>query len=271
MRLKCGHAPLLFEGATLLGKSLYLLKLGRTRRVRWRGQIVWRKRRHFYAPLIVSVGNALSRFFHCGVYGLSHGAWLYWEETLSPLCGDGQTRRQGQNLLSLPMPGVPLREVLHDENALAFCAALRELQRLHNTKMRFPVGKVDFWSHGDAHAGNVFFDAATDRAQWFDFESIHDLRRSPANRHAADLQTFLFSTAVYLAENQWPQIVRLAREIYADELIWREIYDDLLEFENWPNLVHLGHAHLNRHAHARLLKLLKTACQQDLGHREAFH
>lgn len=261
MRLKWGHAPLLFEGAALLGRALYLVKLGRVRRMRWRGQIVWRKRRHFYAPLIVTVGNAISRRFNCGVYGLSQEQWLVWEMRLAPLCGDDQTRRCGRNLLSHPMPGASLRELLPYENpGEALRAALIELQRLHKMQVRFPCGTLALWSHGDAHAGNVFYDGESKCAQWFDFESVHDLRRPSTQRHADDLQTLLFSAAVYLPERDWAQMIDLAREVYADSEIWREMENNLRCLEKFPDIVHLGHVHLNRRAHAKFLALLKTAC-----------
>ena len=157
------------------------------------------------------------------------------------------------------MHGAPLRELLQSKNAcLALRGALMELHRLHSTKVRFPCGTLALWSHGDPHSSNVFFDVETGRARWFDFESVHDLRQTDARRHADDLQTLLFSAAVYLPENHWPEMVQLARDIYADNAIWREIYDDLQRLESWPNIVHLGHTHLTRQAHARFLQLLKT-------------
>ncbi|HEY0073373.1 MAG TPA: hypothetical protein VGB77_04665 [Abditibacteriaceae bacterium] len=261
MRLQSGHAPLLFEGAALLGRAMYLMKLGRVRRMRWRGQIVWRKRRHFYAPLIVRVGNALSRWLNCGVYGLSQEEWLVWEMTLAPLCGDGQTRRCGRHLLSRPMPGASLRELLPQKKIdEALRAALIELQRLHKMQVTFPCGTFALWSHGDAHAGNVFYDDGSKRAQWFDFESVHDLRRPSAQRHADDLQTLLFSAAVYLPERNWAQMIGLAREVYVDSEVWREMDNNLRCLEKFPDIVHLGHVHLDREAHAKFLTLLKPAC-----------
>lgn len=263
LRLQCGHAPLLFEGEALLGRALYLLKLGRVRRMRWRGQNVWHKRRRFYAPLIVTTGNSLSRCLGCGVYGLSHEEWLWWEETLSPVCGDGQTRRCGRDLLSQPMPGASLRELLARENSIeALRAVLTELHRLHKTEVKSPCGTLALWSHGDAHAGNVFYDSESGCAQWFDFESVHDLRRAAAQRHADDLQILLFSAAVYLPETHWKKMIALAREVYNDNEVWCEVAKGLRRLKNCPDLVHLGHVHLRRQAHARLLYLLEAVCSQ---------
>jgi hypothetical protein len=262
MEFRCGHAPLLFEGAALLGRSLYLVKLSRVKCELWQGDLAWRKRRRCYAPLIVVVGNALSRFCNCGVYGLPHSAWLDWEERLSALFGDGGTGRSGRALIAQPLPGVSLREVLPEANlwSEALHVALLELRRLHGTKVRFPSGQQDQWSHGDAHAGNVFFDAATGRAHWFDFESVHDLRNCPSQRHADDLRALLFSAAVNLPETYWPAMVELAREVYDEDTVWRELYGTVLRLERWPNVIHLGHAHLKRKAHTRFLELLRIVC-----------
>jgi hypothetical protein len=181
--------------------------------------------------------------------------------TLAPLCGDGQTRRCGRHLLLQTMAGASLRELLPQKNSNeALRAVLIELQRLHKMQVTFPCGTLALWSHGDAHAGNVFYDDGSKRAQWFDFESVHDLRRPSAQRHADDLQTLLFSAAVYLPETDWAQMIGLACEVYIDNEVWREMENKLRRLEEFPDIVHLGHVHLDREAHAKFLTLLKTAC-----------
>lgn len=265
-RWRLGHAPLLFEGAALLGHSLYLLKLGRATRICLDGQPVWRKRRHWYAPLIVATGNRVSRILGCGLYGLHETEWFAWEEALSPLCADGQTRRDARSLISTQLPGIPLREALQGNSPIeALSAVLHELRHLHQIPMSFPDGREGLWSHGDAHAGNVFFEATTGIVRWFDFECVHDVALPAARRHADDLCALLFSSAVYLPEKQWNTAVLRAHEVYPDELVWCEVRLLVSRLEAWPDVVHLGHAHLSRRRHARFSKLLKgctnkTAC-----------
>jgi hypothetical protein len=84
-------------------------------------------------------------------------------------------------------------------------AAGAELRRAHAMDCPFHGGK---WSHGDPHAGNFIFDAATGRARLMDFEVRHLQLISEGERHADDLLVLLQDVCGRCRADAWLPLAR---------------------------------------------------------------
>src|SRR4051812_6906636 len=127
------------------------------------------------------------------------------------------------------LTGVPLSSLLaspafNDSTKIrATTSAVNALHSAHECDVFWPDGNERRFSHSDAHAQNVFFDPASDRAHWFDFETIHAVSATTACRHADDLRALSFSVAAYSEERLWPEIASAIVNAYSDESVLGEL------------------------------------------------
>lgn len=167
------------------------------------------KRRRWPAPLLILLGNRVTRRRRPVVIALQSRAWRAWEARLHPLVnGLAVTTAPRGGIRILLAPGEPLQAILASpsctlaEKLMAFGAATRALRELH--AIRLEDREVPL-SHGDATARNVVYDCQTGRAAWFDFEMVHDLAAAAALRQADDLRALYFSAAPHLAPAHLPR------------------------------------------------------------------
>jgi hypothetical protein len=119
--------------------------------------------------------------------------------------------------------------------------------------MVMPDGVERRWSHGDAHAGNVFYDDVEDRVVWFDFETLHAATLSDVQRHADDLRALIFSSAGYLPELRIADLVRWTVSAISNwperEALLRELEIVAQNLQKRPTLFHLAQTTVdfNRH------------------------
>jgi len=72
------------------------------------------------------------------------------------------------------------------------------------------------WSHGDASATNMIYDAETNRARFIDFEIYHDKSLSAAARQADDLLVFLLDLVGTVPSRQWLPFATAFLAAYGD-------------------------------------------------------
>ncbi|HEY8589496.1 MAG TPA: hypothetical protein VIL55_08090, partial [Naasia sp.] len=157
-----------------LGRLLRSGRYAQARIVYRDGELLVRKSRFGYAPLLVWMGGPLFGILDTGVRVLPRRDWAARERLVYRHLHGTSIRVDADGALILPrLPGETLATLLEDPE-------LAESDR-ERAIVRAVVALAEFhrlgFTHGDAMAENVLVDLASDVARWFDFETIHDPRR----------------------------------------------------------------------------------------------
>jgi hypothetical protein len=262
-----------YEVLRLVARYVYSVKLCDVQRVRREGQEFYRKQRLPRSTLLVASSNWWLRHNGGTLYGLSETEWLDWECRLAPEAQGRPVKVQGNVLWTPGFSGVSLRTWLSSRiepvaKQHAFMAAIRELRRLHSLDTSFPDGTTRLWSHGDSHAGNVFFDAVHHGVTWFDFEAIHAAHLSASWRHADDVRALIFSSAAYLPLQRVEDLALWAVAALnkpTDRAVLQELSLMVRQMQKRPTLFQLAQAPLDFLRHQRLVAALQSTLQQTLS------
>jgi hypothetical protein len=207
----------------LLGKALAGARLCRVTKTTCDGATFFHKKRHPYAAILIWVAEA---FLQPPFHVLPERDWLEWEPRLYRQFYGLRVEAGSAGQLILPaLPGLVLADYLRltgdaELKMQAFEAALLALRQLHQSRVCFPGGIEASFSHGDATARNVIYDPLKRRARWFDFETMHNLNRSPAWRQADDLRAFTYSAVAHLPESSLGQAARCVVTMYSDPAVF---------------------------------------------------
>jgi hypothetical protein len=215
------------------------------------------KRRRRLAPVrLVNAGLALLR---CGVRYLEGDEWARWERALHAATTGAEVERRQDGLWTTRLPGVVLARYLagstEREAAAALEGAFDALGRLHQQVVRWPDGVERTASHSDATANNALWDAASGRASWFDFETLHEASWPAAQRRVDDLRALVFSAA-RVAEPEL--VVRSLRAGYPDASVSRALPGHVRGLAPGRLLFHLSQSPLSRGRLARVLAALEA-------------
>ena len=224
-----------------LGRLLRAGRYSTTRIVHTRGAPAVRKRRAFYAPLLLRLGEPLMRVLRTGVRVLPQPEWEERERLLYHRLYDASVRVQPNGELVLPwLPGETLAALLeHREvgesvrRAAMRCAAVA-LAELHRRG----------FTHGDAMAENVMIDVETGAARWFDFETAHDPARPAEWRRADDVRALLATCLLRTDGGNLDATVGLVVDSYGDDRITGLLAAEFL-LARAPLAFHLGQAPLS--------------------------
>ena len=155
-----------------------------------------RKRRLFYAPLLVWMGGPLVRILDTGVRVLPQRDWEERERRIYRSLYGASIRIDADGTLVLPcLAGETLATLLEDPE-LEESVRKRAIERAVVALAEFH--RLGF-THGDAMAENVLVDLEAGVAHWFDFETIHDSSRPMAWRRADDVRALLVTCLVRTA------------------------------------------------------------------------
>lgn len=197
-----------------LGRLLRSARYSNVRIVHRSGESEVRKRRLFYAPLLIWMGAPLVRILDAGVRVLPQRNWEDRERQLSRRLRGTSIRVDEGNVLVLPfLAGRTLATWLDDPSlerpsrSVAIEHAVASLADFH---------RLGF-THGDAMAENVVVDLDADVAHWFDFETVHDPGRSPAWRRADDVRALLMTCLARSTSENDAETIDLILRVYADE------------------------------------------------------
>ena len=201
-----------------LGWLLRSVRYSKVRIVSQDGALHVRKRRVFFAPLLIWMSNPLIKILDTGVQILPQREWEERERRIYWRLRGTSIRTDADGTLVLPcLAGKTLATLLEDpelEGAVRKTAieravvALAELHRLGFT-------------HGDAMAENVLVDLAPrpEVAYWFDFETVHDPARPVAWQRADDVRALLVTCLIRTVPEKQAEILQGILDIYADESI----------------------------------------------------
>jgi len=164
-----------FALCVLFGRLLRGAKYSEARVVSEGGALLVRKRRAFYAPLLVWLGGILVRVLATGIRVLPQRPWAERERDMYERLYDAPVLIAADGALMLPrLPGHTLAALLEDpaiSNAArqrAIELAVLALSDLH----------ARGFTHADAMAENAMVDLEAGVARWFDFETVHDPARA---------------------------------------------------------------------------------------------
>jgi hypothetical protein len=224
--------------------------------VRENGELHVRKRRLFYAPVLVWLAEPLMKVLDTGVRVLPHEQWVDRERTIYQTLRGTSVRVDSDGTLILPhLSGRTLATILEDpavadvqrNSAIESAAvALRELHRAGFT-------------HGDAMAENVLVDLEAGTAHWFDFETVHDPRRTQAWRRADDLRALLVTCLIRAAPGKFAVILTLVVTAYGDEEVTRVLAANFSSVIRRPLAFHLAQVGLSFERYRSIARLLSAS------------
>jgi tRNA A-37 threonylcarbamoyl transferase component Bud32 len=113
-------------------------------------------------------------------------------------------------------------------------------------------------THGDAMAENVLIDLEAGRASWFDFETVHDARRSMTWRRADDVRALLATCLLRTTHEQLPDTLALVLDAYGDEGVTRLVAVSFTSALRRPLIYHLGQAELSFQYFREIARLLRA-------------
>ena len=178
-----------------------------------------RKRRRFYAPLLVWLGGPLVRILDTGGRVLGQREWEAREREIYRALCSLEIRSEGATLLLPRLPGKPLAAWLEDpglaesDRRRAIALAVAALADFHRRGL----------THGDAMAENVLVDLDRDAAHWIDFETLHDPARPLAWRRADDLRALLVTCLLRTPPPELARVIELVLSTYGDETVSRRV------------------------------------------------
>lgn len=253
-----------FQAIHRYGAFCYGRKFASVRRVSEPGGVFFEKRRYRRTALLVAVANPILESTGASVVALPEAEWLHWECRIARHVHQGRPEVRGRTLRLPRLPGIRLADYLADTPDTAvrletFMTVARELVRLHALDVQFPDGQTRHFSHGDAHAKNVLFDAGSGIATWFDFEAMHIPTLAVEDRHADDWRALVFSASHYFAMWELPILALGVWKVMPDEIqaAFRAL---VLEMQRRPTGFHLAQAPLEFERHQRMCEVL--LCEQ---------
>jgi hypothetical protein len=236
-----------------LGRLLRAGRYSETRIVSHGGELEVRKRRVFYAPLLVSLGGLLVRVLDTGMRVLPQREWEERERLIYGSLVGASIRIDPDGTLLLPcLAGETLATWLEDRE-------LEESVRKRAIELAV-VALAQFhargFTHGDAMAENVMVDVEAGVAHWFDFETVHDSSRPMEWRRADDVRALLATCLLRTESEQFAKTLQLILNVYGDEGVTRVLTASFSSAFRRPLTFHLGQAGLAFRSFREIARLL---------------
>lgn len=178
-----------------------------------------RKRRQWYAPLLVWLARPLLALLDAGVQLLPQRAWAARERQLYEDLYNARVAVEPSALLLPNLTGDTLATLLENPRItapvrnMAIGEAARALAAFHRRG----------YTHADAMAQNVMIEVETATARWFDFETVHDPRRTLLWQRADDVRALLATCLQRTTPGEWSGTLTLVLDSYGDEAVVREL------------------------------------------------
>jgi hypothetical protein len=218
------------------------------------GEVLVRKRRAFYAPVLIFSGGFLVRLLAVGVRVLPQRAWTERERLLYESLYGTPVRIDADGGLMLPyLPGNTLANVLEDP---ATSDATRH-KGIELAVLALADLHARGFTHADAMAENVMVDLDAGVARWFDFETVHDPSRPMTWRRADDVRALLATCLLRTGPGRLAETLDHMIDVYADDAIvpllarrYSSVFRRSLTF-------HLGQAALSIESFREIGRLLR--------------
>ena len=214
-----------------------------------------RKRRWFYAPLLVWMVGPLVKILDTGVRVLPQREWEERERRINHNLRRSSIQFTADGVLVLPLlAGKTLATLLEDPDLeesirrTAIEQAVVALAEFHH------LG----FTHGDAMAENVMIEHSSNGgvAHWFDFETIHESTRPLAWRRADDVRALLVTCLMRTDAEKFAETINLILAAYADEEVTRLLATSFTAVFRRPLTFHLAQAGLSFHSFQDITRLL---------------
>jgi hypothetical protein len=204
--------------------------------------------------LLVQLGDPLLKALDTGVRVLPQRAWEERERLMYGRLYATSIQVNGDGALVLPrLPGNTLAGLLEDpqlaepDRTKAIELAVVALARFHDAG----------FTHGDAMAENVMVDLESGVARWFDFETVHDGRRSLTWRRADDVRALLATCLLRTSRANLAATLQLIVDVYApDADVAHFLAKNFCSGSRRALAFHLGQAALSRHEYRLIASLL---------------
>jgi hypothetical protein len=198
-----------------------------------------RKRRRFYAPLLVWWGGPLVTLLNTGIRVLPQRDWEEREREIYTKLYGASIRVEADGTLILPrLAGQTLADVL-DDPAREESSRKRAIELAVTALARFH--RLGF-THGDAMAENVLVDLQAGAGHWFDFETVHDSRRPTAWRRADDVRALLVTCVLRAVPDTRAETLAFVLDVYADQDVTRLVARNFASVWRRPLTFHLAQA-----------------------------
>lgn len=244
-----------FQLCLTLGRLLRSATYSKVRIVHQGSDVRVRKRRVFYAPVVVWLGELLVRVLDTGVRVLPQRDWVERERDLYLTLYSESVRVDANGVLDLPcLAGETLATLLEDP-ALGEATQERAVGLAVGALSGF---HAKGFTHGDAMAENVMIDLESGMAWWFDFETVHDPNRPPAWRRADDVRALLATCLLRTSDAKLAETLQLILDVYGDEEVTRLLSSIFVSVWRRPLTFHLGQAGLSFAAFRRIAGLLRA-------------
>ena len=214
---------------------------------------VVRKRRLFYAPLLIWIGDPLVKVLNTGVRVLPQREWEARERQIYTTLYGTSIQSEDGTLVLPCLEGETLAGLLDDpelddpnrKRAIEWAVvALAKFHRLGFT-------------HGDAMAENVLIDLDAGDAHWFDFETIHDSNRPMAWQRADDVRALLVTCLVRTVPEKRAETLKLILDVYADENVIRVLATSFTSVWRRSLAFHLAQARLSFECFREIGRMLR--------------
>ena len=238
-----------------LGWLLRSAKYSKARIVSQDGACQVRKRRAFYAPVLIGLSGPLMRVLDTGVRVLPQREWHEREQSLYRRLYGLPVGLDADGTLVLPcLAGQTLASVLEHQTSgepvrrQAITLAASALAAFH---------RLGF-THGDAMAENVLIDREAGAARWFDFETVHEPHRPIGWRRADDVRALLVTCLVRTVPGKHAEIRQLVIDAYGDQEVTRALAAPFSSVWRRSLAFHLAQASLSVESFQELACSLKS-------------
>jgi serine/threonine protein kinase len=237
------------------GRMLRSARYSTVRIVHQDGQRLVRKRRRFYAPLLIWMSGLLVRILDAGVRVLPQRDWEEREGRIYQSLRGTSIRVEAHGVLVLPfLAGQTLASVLEDPG-------LEDLARKRAIEQAV-VALAEFhrlgFTHADAMAENVLVDLEGGVARWFDFETVHDSSRPTVWRRADDVRALLVTCLLRTDPEKHAEALALVVDVYADEDVTCVLAASFTSVWRRSLTIHLAQAPLSFQTFLEISRLLRA-------------
>ena len=251
-----------FVLARALGGMLRSARYSEVRIVSSSGVHEVRKRRRPWAPILVALGAPLVRVLDTGVRVLPRREWEAREGAMYRDVHGAAVRAEADGTLVLPhLGGETLASILDD-------AEVDGTERARAIELA-AVALADFhargFSHGDAMAENVVVDLDAGVARWFDFETVHDARRSIDWRRADDLRALLATCLLRTERAALAETIARVLDAYGDDRLTPLVAASFVTPLRRALIFHLGQAPLDYRTFREIGRVLGVRVGEGSG------
>jgi hypothetical protein len=215
-----------------------------------------RKRRSWYAPLLVWVSVPFLKLLDVGVRVLPESEWEERERLLYRSLYDAAVGIDVDGGLILPALAGETLATLLEESRLEESVRKRVIERA--VAALAELHRLGF-THADAMVENVMIDVDAGVARWFDFETMHESHRPVTWQRADDLRAFVGSCLARTVPEKLGETLRLILKGYGDKNVNRLLATTFDSAFRRPLAIHLSQGALSFEAFQDIARLLGQA------------